>query len=70
MPRQSPTAVAPGVPRELADALFVAGGPLALARILQVSRNTVQRWKCGARPLDGAALFAVRAYVRHWKDYC
>lgn len=61
--RKTAAEIAPGVPVVLSRALLLAGGPLALAKILGVSRNTVQRWKSGTRPLDGVALYAICAFV-------
>lgn len=70
MPPRSKMVLAPGVAPELGAALALAGGPAGLARILLVSRQTVHRYMTGARPLDGVALFAVRAFVAHPSDYC
>lgn len=61
--------LADGVPLELAAAVDAAGSVAALARVLQVDRQTVHRWIAGQRAVDGLALFAVRAFLRHPGDY-
>jgi DNA-binding transcriptional regulator YdaS (Cro superfamily) len=68
MPRPWKRLLAPGVPAELGAAIALAGGPTALARVLQVSPVSVHRWMTGSRPLAGPALFAVRAIVAHPED--
>lgn len=49
--------------------IVLMGSGAAAARALNVSESTVYRWRSGRVMLDGPAIVAARAVIRHPSDY-
>ena len=61
-PHENPAAV-------IGIAVNIMGSVSALADALQIDRRTVTRWRRGDSGLQGTALVALMALIRHPEDF-